>query len=231
MEDKLNIASTKYQTSCRLLRNYSRKHRVSKPVVAPIPRAFDFGFTARRPLVPLPAVTMFLNRETRDVLTLIEGGQLRWAFDIRTAKSARREVRVLRQSLFEFTGLYAPTELPPDAEKTEFSKVIDLILPPGITVATADIPLHGTGQNPRNSLSLLLKIRLRTISDPRLLFPREPILRGTEIAQCFSCNRQHLVNLIHEKSLSALDLKHGPKASPCVTRASVIEFLKQRRMS
>src|SRR5579871_6890261 len=83
--------------------------------VAPIPRPFDFGFTARRPLVPLRAVSMYLDKGTRQVLTLIEGGTLRWTFDIRSTRAARREVRVFRQALFEFTGLYAPTEIVPGA--------------------------------------------------------------------------------------------------------------------
>ena len=32
------------------------------PPEPPVPRPFDFGFTASRPLVPLPAVLMFLKK-------------------------------------------------------------------------------------------------------------------------------------------------------------------------
>jgi hypothetical protein len=63
------------------------------------------------------------------------------------------------------------------------------------------------------------------------LFPREPILRGTEVAQCFSCLSQHVINLLREKSLAAVNLRRGPKASPLILRSSVVEFLRQRRMS
>ena len=74
-------------------------------IAAPLPRPFDFGFTARTPLVPLPAAVLFLNRKQRAVMALIESGELRWAFDIRSAGASTREVRVLRDSLFEFAGL------------------------------------------------------------------------------------------------------------------------------
>jgi len=49
-----------------------RCHRVAKKIVPPVPRPFDFGFTPQRPLVPMRAVTMFLNRNAKDVLSLIE---------------------------------------------------------------------------------------------------------------------------------------------------------------
>lgn len=194
--------------------------RKAKPVAPPVPRAFDFGFTARRPLVPLAAVTMFLDKSAREVLALIEQGELRWAFDIRSSKAERREVRVLRQSLFEFTGLYSPPENPSGGEG-EFAKIIGLILPKG----TIPSPGGASGAGFR------LKMRLPAAEFRKLRFPREPVLRATEIAQSFSCLGQHVHNLIREKSLQAANLRCGPKASPLVTRASVVEFLKQRRMS
>jgi len=45
-----------------------RKPRESPPIAAPVPRPFDFGFTERRPLVPLPAVMMFLDRSANEVI-------------------------------------------------------------------------------------------------------------------------------------------------------------------
>src|SRR5260221_12349369 len=77
-----------------------RKPREAPPVAAPVPRPFDFGFTERRPLVPLPAVVMFLGRAADEGVELIEGGQLRWAVDICTAKAAPPEGRGPRQNLF-----------------------------------------------------------------------------------------------------------------------------------
>jgi hypothetical protein len=78
---------------------------------------------------------------------------------------------------------------------------------------------------------VLRKLRLTVQSYRKLLFPAEPVLWGTEIAQCFSCNAQHVRNLIRDDSIQAVNLRRGPKASPIVTRASVVEFLKKRRMS
>jgi len=92
-------------SSCLPFCRPSGKPREAAPVAAPVPRPFDFGFSERRPLVPLPAVMMFLDRTANEVVELIEDGKLRWAFDIRTTKAGSREVRILRQSLFEYTGL------------------------------------------------------------------------------------------------------------------------------
>ncbi len=108
-----------------------RKKRRKEPV-PPIPRAFDFGFTPERPLVPLAAAMLFLNRNSKQVLALIEEGKLRWAFDIRREGVARREVRILRQSLFEFTGLISPSVGPRLDEASEFAAVVGKILPPGV---------------------------------------------------------------------------------------------------
>ena len=200
-------------------------------IVAPVPRAFDFGFTARRPLVPLRAVTMFLNLNAREVLSLIEEGKLRWAFDIRSGKARRREVRVLRQSLFEFTGLHAPSAKPDNAEREEFLKVIDLILPPGTVVSPGKIHGREIDSVAEEARNIHLKLRVPSALIPQMTFPQEPILQGTEVAQSFSCLSQHVLNLIGEQSLQAVNLRRGPKASPLVTRSSVIKFLKERRMS
>jgi hypothetical protein len=211
-------------------RSYGRpKSKPQSPLAPPVPRPFDFGFTERRPLVPMRAVTMFLNKNSRDILSLIEDGKLRWAFDIRSARATRREVRVLRQSLFEFTGLYQLPETPASAD-AEWRQIINLVLPPGIVVSPNAMPGRAGGRAQKPS-PIHLKMRLPADSVQNLLFPREAILQGTEIAQCFSCDNQHITNLIAENSLHALNLRRGPKASPLVTRASVVEFLKQRRMS
>ncbi len=203
-----------------------------KVVVPPVPRPFDFGFTARRPLVPLAAVMMFLNQSARQVTALIEDGQLRWAFDIRSAAAAQREVRVLRQSLFEFTGLFVPRNIPRGGEAAEFAEIMGLVLPPG-AVVTPKMAASGPGQRARERAArrLQIKMRLPPAAFRQLLFPKEPLLVGTEVAQCFSCNGQHVLNLLKEKSLQAVNLRRGQKASPLVTRSSVVEFLRQRRIS
>ncbi len=206
----------------------------SRRVVAPVPRAFNFGFTARRPLVPLSAVTMFLNKSNREVISLIENGKLRWAFDIRSAKASRREIRVLRQSLFECAGLFSRDEIMPEAEQGEFSKIMDSILAKGVVLSPMNLHSIPPSLCGRASRSFHLKLRLPVRSIPSLrkqILPEEPLLQGTEVAQCFSCMNQHILNLIKEKSLHSVSLRRGPKASPLVPRASVIEFLEKRRMS
>jgi len=207
-----------------------RRGRPRKEVVAPVPRPFDFGFSPSRPLVPLAAAMLFLNKNSKQVLALIEDGQLRWAFDIRRAGVERREVRVLRQSLFEFTGLHAPpTERAGDTE-TEFAEIMEKILPPGMVVTPTVAGGVGFKRRARATRKFQVQMRLPAVEFRQILFPREPILRGTEVAQCFSCLSQHIINLLKEKSLVALNLRRGPKASPLITRASVVEFLRQRRM-
>jgi hypothetical protein len=205
-------------------RRYERKH---KPIFAPTPRPFDFGFTAMRPLVPMPAIAMFLNQKPREVMELIENGQLRWAFDIRHPDVERREVRVLRQSLFEFTGLYAPPTKSRRDEAAELAAVIETFLPRG-TVMKA---IGSASPGDQAARAFQIKLRLAANAAGQTLIPREPILRGTEIAQCFSCLSQHVLNLVKAKAFTEVNLRRGLKASPLVTRASVLEFLKQRRMS
>jgi hypothetical protein len=203
-----------------------RCHRVAKKIVAPVPRPFDFGFTPQRPLVPMRAVTMFLNRDAKDVLSLIEDGKLRWAFDIRSVKATHREVRVLRQSLFEFGGLYSPSEPLEERGDLEFLKIINSVLPPGVVVSPSQVFRRG-----KATTNFHVKMRVTSATFRKLLFPREPILRGTEVARCFCCLPQHVLNLVKEKSLQGVNLRLGPKASPLITRASVVQFLKERRMS
>ncbi|HEX3800751.1 MAG TPA: hypothetical protein VH413_18805 [Verrucomicrobiae bacterium] len=208
-----------------------RRGRPPRPVVAPIPRPFDFGFTARRPLVPMPAVCMFLNKKPREVLALIEDGHLRWAFDIRRPDAERREVRVLRQSLFEYTGLWAPPQKPRRDEAAEFAEIIERILPAGMVVKPNVAPGKDFRARSQAARQFQIKMRLSAATFRQTLFPHEPILRGTEIAQCFSCLSQHVVNLLKAGAFAAVSLRRGPKASPLITRASVVEFLKQRRMA
>ncbi len=208
--------------------------RCRRSLAALTRQPFNFGYTARRPLVPISAVAMFLNKSAREVLSLIEDGKLRWAFDIRSAKSSRREIRVLRESLFQCAGLFSSGELLPEVEKGEFSKIMDQFLAKGTVLAPVRFHRIPPKLCTRGSRSFHLKLRVSARSVPLLrkrILPEEPVLRGTEIARCFSCMNQHVLNLIKEKSLPTIHLSCGPKASPLVPRASVIEFLEKRRMS
>ncbi len=173
-------------------------------VVAPVPRPFDFGFTASCPLVPMPAVMLFLNRKQRAVVALIESGQLRWAFDLRSANAATREIRVLRNSLFEYTRL-RPRECFHESDRHEFADIIQAILPE---------PKPGRDQ-------------------PRQLVPTangEAVVTSTRVAQCFSCSTGHVRKLLREKLLRA-PARRAAGDDVILLRASVIEFLWKRRMT
>ena len=219
---RLPFTSPKFARKCR------------EKVVPPVPKRFDFGYTARRPLVPMSAVMMFLNKRFTEVISLIEDGKLRWVFDIRSKNAKRREIRVLRQSLFEYAGLLAPDPELVETEKEEFARIMELILPKGVVLSPVVFNSLPQKTCTHASRSFHLKLRLPVRSVPALrcqAFPQEPVLLGTEIARCFSCLNQHVLNLIREKSLRTVNLRRGPKASPLVPRASVIEFLQKRRMS
>jgi hypothetical protein len=176
--------------------------REPRPVV-PVPRPFDFGFTASWPLVPMPAIMLFLNRKQRAVVGLIESGQLRWAFDIRSANAATREIRVLRNSLFEYTRL-RPRECFHESDRHEFADIIKVILP-------EPKPDRHNNQPVRTDKS-------------------EPLVTSSQVAQCFSCSTGHVRKLLREKLLRA---PAGRAAGDDVVlrRASVIEFLWKRRMT
>ena len=177
--------------------------RRERRVVAPVPRPFDFGFTASCPLVPMPAVMLFLNRKQRAVVALIESGQLRWAFDIRSTNAATREIRVLRNSLFEYTRL-RPRECFHESDRHEFADIIKAILP-----------------EPKPD-------RRKQEDAPDV--QDHPLVTCARVAQCFSCSTGHVRKLLREKLLRA---PPGRAAGDEVIllRASVIEFLWKRRMT
>jgi hypothetical protein len=215
------VASYRYRALCKAQ---------SACVVPRVTRPLEFVFAERRPLVPLPSVCLFLNKTAQQVRALIEEGKLAWAFDIRSSKAEHREARVLRKSLLEYTDRPPRLDDTPETE-SDCSKVIDLILPAGIILSPAAFQ-PSDPQSPGPGIrNLHHKMRLPASSFQELLFPQEPVLRGIDLARCFSCHTQHILNLIEDKSFKTVPVRHGPKASPIVTRSSVVEFLKTRRMS
>ena len=171
--------------------------------VAPVPRPFDFGFTARCPLVPLPAAMLFLNQKQRAIVALIETGQLRWAFDIRSASAATREIRVLRDSLFEYTRL-RPREHYHESDRHEFAEIVQAILP------------EPKEKNPRRA--------------PASTAAPEPVVTGAGVAQCLACSPGHVRKLLRDNLLRAPG-RHEAGDAVLVLRSSVIEFLRKRRMT
>ena len=204
-----------------------------EPAQGPKPRLFDFGFTSRHPLVPMAAVALFLNRTRKEALALIDQGGLRWAFDIRSKRATAKEVRVLRQSLFEYTGLFEPEpDNPSVSTEKELAKIIHLILPDGVTLRPGDdlSPRPGWRNTPaqkkqRASCAHGVEFAAGAGLDSGA------VLWGTEVAEALGCTPEHVRKLIHERSLEKVSLRRGPKASPIIQRDSVVSFLRGRRMS
>jgi hypothetical protein len=203
------------------------------PDRGPKPRLFDFGFTSRHPLVPMAAVALFLNRTRKEVLALIDAGSLRWAFDIRSKRATAREVRVLRQSLFEYTGLFEPTKTQPGVSAhKELEPILHLILPHGVTLRPGDNLSERPGWRDTPS-----KKEQRASCVNGVAFAAgaglesEPVMWGTEVAEALGCTAEHVRKLIHDRSLETVPLRRSPKASAIVKRDSVVCFLQGRRMS
>lgn len=64
--------------------------------------AFDLRLPAGRPLVPIEAVMVLLDRDEDDVMNLIDTGALRCAWNIASPGSERREIRVWRDSVLAY---------------------------------------------------------------------------------------------------------------------------------
>jgi hypothetical protein len=182
----------------------ARRKCPSGKIAAPLPRPFEFALAHRRPLAQLPVVMLLLRCSSRELTALIDDGRLRWVFNIASRDSARREARVLWQSVIELIGLCPPLNAANENEAAEFTRVMELILPAGRTLP----PLPSQPQS-----------------------ARERVVPGSEVAKCFSCHSQHVINLVREESLHTLDERRGPKQSLFITRASLIKFLNERRIS
>lgn len=208
---------------------FSKAGRLRRPPPEPLPRPFDCGLTTRRPLVPLPTVMLYLNLDQRDVLGLIEEGRLRWAFDIRSDGSANREVRVFRQSVLEYARICQSEAPARESEDEEFRRVTDQIVPAGTLLRPGESPARRPGW-PISKPKRILRANCPAEPLARPWLPQQPVLWGTEIAQCFSCGTGHVANLIREKSLPLAKFRRSPKASPVVERGTVVLFLRKRRI-
>lgn len=78
---------------------------------------------AARPLVPVEAAMVILDRDEDEILHAVETGSLGWAWDIATPGAARMELRIWRESIQALSS--AQVDEPIEAEA-----VIARILPP-----------------------------------------------------------------------------------------------------
>lgn len=66
------------------------------------------SFTLRHPLLDLRTCAGITNKRNRDLVLAIEDGSIQYAFDLRTANSGKREIRVLALSLRQFVDGVRP---------------------------------------------------------------------------------------------------------------------------
>lgn len=78
---------------------------------------------AARPLVPIEAAIVILDRNEDEILHAIEDGSMGWAWDIAAPGVARREIRIWRESLAALTARRREEPLTMD-------EVLARILPP-----------------------------------------------------------------------------------------------------
>ncbi len=59
---------------------------------------------------------------------------------------------------------------------------------------------------------------------------KKPLIKGSEIVKAFSISSQHMMNLVNDRLLVALNVKRRRTATPIITRDSIINFLRERRI-
>jgi hypothetical protein len=87
---------------------------------------------ASRPLIPLEAAMVMLDRDEDDILASIEMGGLTWAWDIRSADAERREIRIWRDCIVAHLN----GDRQPDAEAAD---PLSLIVPAGETIRSVEL--------------------------------------------------------------------------------------------
>lgn len=78
---------------------------------------------AARPLVPVEACMVILDRDEDEILRAVETGALGWAWDVAMPGTDRRELRVWRESVAALAARRREEDLPPET-------VLGRILPP-----------------------------------------------------------------------------------------------------
>ena len=68
-------------------------------ISAPTQLRLPIDLPISRPLIPMKAAVVLLDRSEDEVLALIDLGELTWAWDISSEAAERREVRIWRESL------------------------------------------------------------------------------------------------------------------------------------
>ncbi len=148
----------------------------------PLQLNLNIQLPVSRPLVPIEAAMVMLDRDEDQVLCLIEAGGLTYAWDIRSQNAERREVRIWRDCLLASINGSPQPEHPEDT-------VLNSLVP-----HTAEI-------------------------------------RSTQLRRIFTASQGHIQNLINQGLLHGLnEACTGPNGYVRVQRASVVNFLRNRRI-
>lgn len=59
---------------------------------------------------------------------------------------------------------------------------------------------------------------------------QKPLIKGSELVRAFSISSQHMMNLVNDGALVALNARRLRTSTPIITRESVVKFLKERRI-
>jgi hypothetical protein len=92
--------------------------------------------TQSRPLMSTSSVMWRLDLNEDEVITLIEVGALRWAFNIASAAAKARAVRVLTESVED---LVYSRKRPGQNDETEWERVRQMIFPDKTTIVTYEL--------------------------------------------------------------------------------------------
>jgi hypothetical protein len=157
-----------------------------------------------RPLMPLQAVMWRLDLDEPEVITLIDSGELLWAFDVRTPRAERPSVRVLTQSVEKYLAGFGGGKLP----------------------VSGNLNLLGENFAAGDEEAEWLEVAAQILPDKQAIVT-------CEIARALNCGRQmahDLVNANQFRLMPGSVIRRGPGGSPKIETASVAEWLRKRRM-
>ncbi len=176
-------------------------------------------------LVPMAAVMVMLDRSEDDLLGLVEGGELEFAFDISSDGAGRREVRIYRESLLRYQAQHfraSPASAWGDGGWKE-ARIRRLGAEPEV------FPLPAAAIGPiRGQKSSRLLYCITAILPQR----RGLILTAVELARCWTCSSAHVQHLIADGALAeASPAGRKRTQTRSVTCASAEAFLTDRRIA
>lgn len=166
--------------------------------------------TFKQPLVNLWTAVAALGVLEDEVLRMIQDGSLRFAWNIACKNSGKQYVRILAHSISDFQAGKSAS-------------------PSGLNLRRT-LAFHGTSARSDEEYQRAIKLIFPAISHKP---DGTACLRLTTIQRRFSVTHTHMARLVREGSLQMCKgdvFRSGPNGSPAITFASVLAFMKARRM-